>query len=148
MFIQELCDHIGETIRDLEPHQVHQFYEAAGWMVSAAPTTSQQEALTCSLMDLPMRVWRRYGNAPLPHFALRVPLTTISSASLFSIVDRASNSPSFLKNKETQREIQRILRTFTHAAKTIGTAYAAHMREIYMEMLHVYKGYSDLIASA
>jgi exportin-1 len=37
----------------LSPQQVHTFYEAVGYMVSAQPNKSIQERLIMKLMDLP-----------------------------------------------------------------------------------------------
>ena len=34
-FVDELLRSIGDTIRDLEPHQIHTFYEAVGHMISS-----------------------------------------------------------------------------------------------------------------
>ena len=34
-FIAELLTGLGETIQDLQPHQIHTFYEAVGLMIGA-----------------------------------------------------------------------------------------------------------------
>ena len=38
-FVEELLRGLTNTIRDLEPHQVHIFYEAVGHMVSSEPVS-------------------------------------------------------------------------------------------------------------
>ena len=44
-FIDELLGNINSIICDLQPQQVHTFYEAVGHMISASNDTQQQEQL-------------------------------------------------------------------------------------------------------
>lgn len=59
MFIEELCEHLGEVISELEPHQIQTFYEAAGCMVSAHPDGTAREHLIDMLMGLPNTAWAK-----------------------------------------------------------------------------------------
>ena len=45
-FIEELCTSLPGVIADLEAHQVHTFYEAAGCMVAAHTDPAAREYLT------------------------------------------------------------------------------------------------------
>ena len=45
-FIEELCTSLPGVIADLEAHQVHTFYEAAGCMVAAHNEPAMREYLT------------------------------------------------------------------------------------------------------
>ncbi len=60
MFISELCEHLGEVISELEPHQIQTFYEAAGCMISAHPDPAAREELVGHLLALPNTVWAKY----------------------------------------------------------------------------------------
>jgi exportin-1 len=69
-FVEEILRNLPRTTVDLSPQQVchlffllslsitkclqvHTFYEAVGWMISAQPNKAQQEKLIFKLMELP-----------------------------------------------------------------------------------------------
>ena len=52
-FVDEILRGLHRITVDLSPQQVHTFYEAVGYMVSAQPNKSAQERLILKLMDLP-----------------------------------------------------------------------------------------------
>ncbi|KAJ1344975.1 hypothetical protein BSLG_000490 [Batrachochytrium salamandrivorans] len=54
-FIEEVLATIDTITSDLQPQQVHTFYEAVGSMISAQPNKPQQERLIVKYMDLPNR---------------------------------------------------------------------------------------------
>jgi exportin-1 len=56
-FIEEILNNINTIICDLEPHQVHTFYEAVGYMISAQTDSPTQEQLIEKYMHLPNIVW-------------------------------------------------------------------------------------------
>jgi exportin-1 len=56
-FIEEILNNINTIICDLEPHQVHTFYEAVGYMISAQTDAPTQEQLIEKYMHLPNIVW-------------------------------------------------------------------------------------------
>jgi len=56
-FIDEILNSINTIICDLQPQQVHTFYEAVGQMISAQTETSMQERLIEKYMQLPNQVW-------------------------------------------------------------------------------------------
>jgi exportin-1 len=58
-FIEALCERLGTIITDLEPHQVHTFYEAAGCMISSHHEPASRERLVEMLMALPNISWQR-----------------------------------------------------------------------------------------
>ncbi len=59
-FIEVLCEHLSSIINDLEPHQVHTFYEAAGCMISTHSDHAVRERLVDLLMQLPNGSWDRF----------------------------------------------------------------------------------------
>ena len=58
-FVDELLRSIGTTIRDLEPHQIHTFYEAVGHMISSEVNPAKREELVQRLMDPPNTTWNQ-----------------------------------------------------------------------------------------
>ena len=56
-FIEEILNGISTIICDLQPQQVHTFYEAVGLMISAQVDQSAQENLIEKYMQLPNQVW-------------------------------------------------------------------------------------------
>ena len=56
-FIEEILNNINTIICDLEPHQVHTFYEAVGYMISAQTDLPTQDQLIEKYMHLPNAVW-------------------------------------------------------------------------------------------
>jgi exportin-1 len=59
-FVDEILRLLHRITVDLSPQQVHTFYEAVGYMISAQPNKPQQEKLIAKLMELP--------NAAVSHF--------------------------------------------------------------------------------
>ena len=56
-FIEEILSTISTIICDLQPQQVHTFYEAVGYMISAQNEKFVQEPLIERYMLLPNQVW-------------------------------------------------------------------------------------------
>ena len=56
-FIEEILSTINTHICDLEPNQVHTFYEAIGYMISAQTDLSIQEQLIEKYLELPNNNW-------------------------------------------------------------------------------------------
>jgi len=52
-FVDEILANLERITQDLSPHQVHTFYEAIGYMISAQPNKPAQEKLISKLMALP-----------------------------------------------------------------------------------------------
>ncbi|EOD12862.1 hypothetical protein EMIHUDRAFT_464769 [Emiliania huxleyi CCMP1516] len=56
-FIDELTLNLRSVISDLEPGQVHVFYEAVGYMVAAQSDAPTRDALLMKLMEWPNQMW-------------------------------------------------------------------------------------------
>lgn len=52
-YVDEILRMLHRTTADLSAQQVHTFYEAVGYMISAQPNKPQQEKLIAKLMELP-----------------------------------------------------------------------------------------------
>lgn len=52
-FIDEILRNLQRITGDLSANQIHTFYEAVGYMISAQPNKPQQEILIAKLMEGP-----------------------------------------------------------------------------------------------
>lgn len=122
-FIDEILSTMSSIICDLQPQQVHTFYEAVGYMISAQLDQVQQDALIEKYMFLPNQVWDE-------------------------IISRASKNVDFLKNMAAVKQLGSILKTNVSACKALGHSYVIQLGRIYLDMLNVYKIMSENIIQA
>lgn len=122
-FIEEILNNINTIICDLEPHQVHTFYEAVGHMISAQTDNGAQEALIEKYMHLPNIVWD-------------------------SIIQQATVDYNVLKDPEIVKQLGNILKTNVRACKSLGNPYIIQLGRVYLDMLNVYKVMSTNISTA
>ncbi|PWA66235.1 exportin 1A [Artemisia annua] len=121
-FVSELLTTLPTTIADLEPHQIHSFYESVGHMIQAESEASKRDEYLQRLMNLPNQRWAE-------------------------IIGHARGNADFLKDQEVIRSVLNILQTNTSAASALGTYFLPQMTLIFLDMLTVYKMYSELISS-
>ncbi|XP_056639839.1 exportin-1 [Diorhabda sublineata] len=122
-FIEDILASISTIICDLQQQQVHTFYEAVGYMISAQNDTPSQEALIEKYMLLPNQVWD-------------------------DIISQASKNVDILKEIEIVKQLASILKTNVRACKTLNHAYVMQLGRIYLDMLNVYKVMSENITAA
>uniref|UniRef100_A0A674BDJ1 Exportin-1 n=1 Tax=Salmo trutta TaxID=8032 RepID=A0A674BDJ1_SALTR len=122
-FIDEILNNINTIICDLQPQQVHTFYEAVGYMIGAQTDQAVQEHLIEKYMLLPNQVWD-------------------------SIIQQATKNVDILKDAETVRQLGSILKTNVRACKAVGHPFVVQLGRIYLDMLNVYKCLSENISSA
>jgi len=122
-FIEEILNQTSSIICDLQPQQVHTFYEAVGYMIAAQTDTSIQEALIDKYMGLPNQVWD-------------------------DIISQASRNVDVLKDMDAIKQLSSILKTNVRACKSLGHPYVAQLGRIYLDMLNVYKVMSENITQA
>ncbi|KAG7250492.1 hypothetical protein CRUP_027095, partial [Coryphaenoides rupestris] len=94
-FIDEILNNINTIICDLQPQQVHTFYEAVGYMIGAQTDQAVQEHLIEKYMMLPNQVWD-------------------------SIIQQATKNVDILKDPETVKQLGSILKTNVRACKAVG----------------------------
>ena len=123
-FIEALCEQLPTIVSDLEPHQVHTFYEAAGHMVSAYPTEAQREACAERLMAVPAAAWRRL------------------------IAASAESGLETLKDPAALREMHRVLRTHVFACRSVGSSFAKQVGALFVDMMGVYRALSGFVGAA
>ncbi|URD74343.1 CRM1 C terminal [Musa troglodytarum] len=122
-FVSELLSSLPSTVSDLQPHQIHSFYESVGHMIQAEPDPSKRDEYLRRLMDLPNQKWAE-------------------------IIGQASLSVDVLKDQDVIRAVLNILQTNTSAASSLGTYFFPQISLIFLDMLTVYRMYSELISSS
>lgn len=86
-FIEEILSTISTIICDLQPQQVHTFYEAVGYMISAQNEKFVQEPLIERYMLLPNQVWD-------------------------DIINQATRNVDVLKDPDAVKQLANILKVF------------------------------------
>jgi exportin-1 len=122
-FIEELLQNLPSTISDLESHQVQTYYEGVGHMVSAQTDPSQCQMLMQALMRGPNESWKQ-------------------------IMAQAGRDVTALHNIDAVKEIAKIIRINTRVVTAVGPRYVSQLGLIYLDMLNVYKAYSEFISTA
>nr|CAG4640611.1 EOG090X00LI [Eulimnadia texana] len=122
-FIEEILSTISTIICDLQPQQVHTFYEAVGYMISAQTEKPVQEHLIERYMHLPNQVWD-------------------------DIINQATRNVDVLKDPDAVKQLANILKTNVRACKALGHPYVTQLGRIYLDMLNVYKVMSENITAA
>lgn len=108
---------------DLSPQQVHTFYEACGYMISAQGQKGLQDRLIENLMSLPNSAWD-------------------------AIITQANQDPSILQDAETIKIVGNIMKTNVAACSSIGTYFYSQIGRIYHDMLNMFRASSQLISDA
>ncbi len=119
-FIVEILEQLPDIIGKLETHQVQSFYESCGCIIATEPDTSQRNQLIMKLFELPNSSWR-------------------------NLLYSASCNEKILCERENMKTFSTILRTNARVASSLGAPYLFQLQCIYVDMLKVYKGYSELI---
>ncbi|MCL4120297.1 UNVERIFIED_CONTAM: hypothetical protein GTU68_065524 [Idotea baltica] len=122
-FIEEILNSINSIICDLQPQQVHTFYEAVGYMISAQTDQIVIEHLVDKYMTLPNQVWD-------------------------DIINQASKNVDTLKDPDVVKQLSNILKTNVRACKALGHPFVTQLGRIYLDMLNVYKVMSENISAA
>lgn len=122
-FVSELLTMLPTTIADLEPHQIHTFYESVGHMIQAEPDPQKRDEYLQRLMELPNQKWNE-------------------------IIGQARQSVDFLKDQDVIRAVLNILQTNTSVASSLGTYFLSQITLIFLDMLNVYRMYGELISTS
>ncbi|CAA7051547.1 unnamed protein product [Microthlaspi erraticum] len=122
-FVSELLTGLATTVQDLEPHQIHSFYESVGNMIQAESDPQKRDEYLQRLMTLPNQKWAE-------------------------IIGQARQSVEFLKDPNVIRTVLNILQTNTSAATSLGTYFLSQISLIFLDMLNVYRMYSELVSAS
>lgn len=120
-FINEIIRNIQQITEDLQPQQVHTFYEACGIIVSAQTSKDARDKLLGELMALPNMAWS-------------------------TIVQQAGKDPELLTNNETVKIIANIIKTNVSVCKALGPGFYSQLGLMYVDMLSLYKAVSTMIS--
>jgi len=120
-FVDEILRLLHRITVDLSPQQVHTFYEAVGYMISAQPNKPQQEKLIAKLMDLPNNAWD-------------------------SLMAQAAQSMDVLASTDNIKILSNVLKTNVSACTSIGSFYLPQIGRIFLDMLGLYKAVSGIIS--
>ncbi|XP_048585879.1 exportin-1 isoform X3 [Nematostella vectensis] len=122
-FIEEILNSTQSIICDLQPLQVHTFYEAVGSMISAQTDAVVMERLIEKYMSLPNQAWD-------------------------NIVREATRNIDHLRDLEVVKQLGNILKTNVRGCKSIGHPFVTQLGRIYLDMLNVYRCLSENISMA
>eukprot|EP00051_Salpingoeca_urceolata_P013954 m.176775 g.176775 ORF g.176775 m.176775 type:complete len:1074 (+) comp17952_c4_seq1:181-3402(+) len=123
VFIEEILTTMPGIICDLEPHQIHTFYEAVGHMVAAQDEPKTRTLLIEKLMQGPNMQWA-------------------------NIIAEAHQNIEVLSNPQALKSLANILKTNVSACRSIGSPFVSQLAFIYMDMLKMYKVISERVALA
>eukprot|EP00798_Chlamydomonas_sp_ICE-L_P000521 gene521-1934_t len=122
-FVSELLSNLSETIRSLQPHQTHSFYESVGLMLGAEAEVTKRDDYLNRLMTPPNATWQQ-------------------------ILQEARARPEVLKEQAVICSIQNVLQTNVSVASSLGQPFLPQFKLIFADMLQVYKLYSELISAS
>ncbi|KAF9170013.1 Karyopherin transporter [Mortierella sp. AD011] len=122
-FIDEILNTLDKITSDLSPAQIHTFYEAIGYMISAQPNRIAQERLIAKAMQTPNQYWD-------------------------NIMQQANQNLQSLDNPENLKVLASVLKTNVAACGSIGAGYFSQLGHIYLDLLAVYKAVSQLISES
>lgn len=120
-FVDEILRLLHRITVDLSPQQVHTFYEAVGYMISAQPNKPQQEKLIAKLMELPNNAWD-------------------------SLMAQAAQNMDVLSNLDNIKILSNVLKTNVSACTSIGSFYLPQIGRVFLDMLGLYKAVSGIIS--
>lgn len=121
-FVCELLDNLTDTIKDLELHQIHMFYEAVGIMIAAEADRKKQEEYLSRLMMPANDFWQ-------------------------NMIQQANVNSEILKSTQAVKDIQHYLQTNVSVCSSLGTPFVFQLNRIFVDMLNVYRMYSELIST-
>ncbi|KAH7026839.1 CRM1 C terminal-domain-containing protein [Linnemannia elongata] len=122
-FIDEILNTLDKITSDLSPAQIHTFYEAIGYMISAQPNRAAQERLIAKAMQAPNQYWD-------------------------TIMQQANLSLENLDNPDNLKVLASVLKTNVAACGSIGPGFFSQLGRIYLDLLGVYKAVSQLISES
>ncbi|EKM83052.1 hypothetical protein AGABI1DRAFT_111574 [Agaricus bisporus var. burnettii JB137-S8] len=120
-FVDDILRSLHRITVDLSPQQVHTFYEAVGYMISAQPNKPQQEKLINKLMELPNNAWD-------------------------SLMAQAAQNLDVLSVTDNIKILSNVLKTNVSACTSIGCFYLPQLGRIFLDMLGLYKAVSGIIS--
>ncbi|KAJ3021940.1 Karyopherin transporter [Thoreauomyces humboldtii] len=122
-YIEEILLNMNQYTDQLKTPQLHTFYEAVGYMISAQTQKQTQERLIATFM----------GNA---------------NAAWDSYIAKAREQPQTLELPDTVKTLSNVIKTNIAACVSIGGAFYVQIARNYLDMLSLYTAVGEMIASA
>jgi len=119
-FIFDILNNLSSITCDLELSQRYVFYKAVGHMI-ASSSHDQARQLLAEFMRVPNQKWA-------------------------SIIAEASRNPAVLNDINIAKDITVVLHTNVNVAASMGPEYILQLSNIFLEILHVYRHYSQQIS--
>uniref|UniRef100_A0A0R3TNP2 Importin N-terminal domain-containing protein n=1 Tax=Rodentolepis nana TaxID=102285 RepID=A0A0R3TNP2_RODNA len=113
-FVEDIIRSADSIISDLQPQQVHTFYEAVATIISAETDRAAQNDLVEGLFRLPNGIWDE-------------------------ILLRIASDVRAVTDVEVVKQLCNILKTNYAACRALGNGYMVQLCRIYLDMLNVYK---------
>ncbi len=121
-YIDTVINTLQGEIKDLEPHQKNMVYQSVGWMIKAISVRSHKEISLHRLMDYETSIWNNI------------------------LMTATSTGADFLKNPTTIRQVDFFIRVNEAVATSVGDIYSSYLQKVYVQMLNIYKFYSETIS--
>ncbi len=121
-FIHYILKNLPTITGALEQNQLFIFYEAVGFILAAEPDSQRRQKLLTDLMVLPNQSW-------------------------VQVIEEANSNIDVLWQSETMNFVDLILKTNNSVCSAMKGTFIVQLTNIYVEMLHVYKLYSDAIST-
>lgn len=122
-FINDLLISFQGIVNDLQPHQIHVFYEAVGYMVKEEKNENLRNQLLDKMMEPTSIQWRE----------------------LMQVGTQNSQALNELQHVKT---LLNIMRVHVSVCNSMGYSFRSHLQKIYFDMLNVYTFYSSSIIDA
>ncbi|KAI9209722.1 CRM1 C terminal-domain-containing protein [Polychytrium aggregatum] len=122
-YIEEIIATTNQITSDLQPQQVHTFYEAVGHMISAQTNKAAAERLMIKYMEIPNQAWD-------------------------TIMSQAAQNVDVLNDPSNVKILANILKTNVSACTAVGPLFYNQMGRLYMDLLGLYKAVSEIISEA
>lgn len=119
-YVIDLINMIPENCKDLQPHQRLQVYEGIGYMISAEETNQQQYLF--QLLSYCHNDWQQ-------------------------LINMARQNPNCLSDSTVIKQIDFIIKINQRVAQSVGKGYIAYLKDIFNDMIEVYKLYSQCISN-
>lgn len=122
-FIDEILEYVGRITSDLQPQQVHTFYEGVGYMVAAQTNVPVQQKLLSKMMEQPNLAWD-------------------------NIMRQAAADITVLQNNDTLKVLINVLKTNVSACTSVGSGFYPQLARNFMDLLALYRTISQNINDA
>ncbi|XP_048604890.1 protein EXPORTIN 1A isoform X1 [Brassica napus] len=148
-FVSELLSGLATTVQDLEPHQIHSFYESVSFP-DVCPVWQQSYFFFGISWVLCLQVGNmiQAESDPQKRDEYLQRLMALPNQKWAEIIGQARQSVEFLKDPDVIRTVLNILQTNTSAATSLGTYFLSQISLIFLDMLNVYRMYSELVSTS